>query len=186
MNQTRARVTLGLLLASIAAIFAALVGGGAVTGAAGGVHFGDADTGGTVNQRLSTAQGDIALTATGTTCQNANVASGTVGRGCLGWETPPQSACGSGKYAVISHTLWNPTTAQGGANGTNTISGIFYDLQHAGFYYSVPDGATDGLTPLFTTCHPNTSTAKWEVAGYGITWCIYLVPNSGSVSGGGC
>lgn len=165
------------------ALLALFLSTNGVTGAAGGIHHGDSATGGTVNQSLSVADGDISLVATGNTCRNADVASGTVGRGCIWWDT---TSCGAGKYQVDSYSLWNPTQAQGGASGTNTISGIFYSTAIVGQYYSVPNGGTDGNTPMTVICHNNSTTAKWEVAGYGGTWCIYLVPNSGSVSPGGC
>lgn len=125
----------------------------------------------------------------GPTCQTVSVGSGAVARGCIGGN---DSGCNPGTYTISTWPLYNPDTAHGGATGTGSVSGILYTQVQAGQYYSVADGTTGGQTyPLYGLCIDDSSTTKWEIgwtstAGTKFTWCIYLVPGSGSQRSGQC
>lgn len=84
----------------------------------------------------------------------------------------------------LSIKTWNPP-------GAWTTSPVY-----ANFYYNGTDpesgylgGTTDGTTNYFLKGGSTISdslTGKFEVQADGITWCVYIVHNSGSFSSGGC
>jgi hypothetical protein len=133
--------------------------------------------------------GPASAAAFGPTCQTVSVGSGAVARGCIGGS---DTGCNPGTYTISTWPLYNPDEAHGGALGNGNVSGILYTTVQSGMYYSVADGTTGGQTyPLYGLCIDDSSTTKWQIgwkstSGVDFTWCIYLVPGSGSSRSGAC